>query len=127
MFHPKTGMASVLITAGQEAAFMVTLLLEFCRDQNPTHATEIAKFARDTVDRQIQVIESVGPNDIKLEERIAQHPLMLQEFQRQKHDLSNLSQIKAASGLAEFPRCAMNPEYSNIGLKHHSSLPPLYS
>jgi len=51
MFHPKTGAASVLITGGQEAAFMVTLLVEFCRDRNPHHVTEIAKFARDTVDK----------------------------------------------------------------------------
>jgi len=127
MFHPKTVAASVLITAGQEAAFMVTLLLEFRRDRNPHHAVEIAKFARDTVDRQVQVIENIDPNDPKLDERIAQHSLMLREFQRQQHDLSALAQINEMSGLTEFQRCALNPEYSNIGVKSRTSSPPLHS
>jgi uncharacterized protein len=127
MFHPKTGAGSVLITAGQEAAFMVTLLLEFRGDRNPHHAVEIAKFARDTVDRQIQVIENIDPNDPKLKNRIAQHSLMLREFQRQQHDLSALAQINVMSGLAEFQRCALNPEYSNIGVKSRTSSPRLRS
>ena len=63
----------------------------------------------------------MDPNDTKLAERIAQHSLMLEEFERQKHDLTALAEIKSTSDLARFKRYAMDPEHSNIGLKIRSS------
>src|SRR5712691_9422325 len=36
--------------AAQEAAFMVRLLLQFCRDRQLSHPISIATFARDTID-----------------------------------------------------------------------------
>src|SRR5205807_3616986 len=47
-FSPETSMAAVLITAAQEAAFMVRLLLQFCQDPQPAYAVRIATFARET-------------------------------------------------------------------------------
>jgi uncharacterized protein len=102
--------------AAQEAAFMVRLLLQFCRDNRPSYAVRIITFARDTIDMYVQVIEKLDPADPQLNEKIAKHPLMLQEIRKQENDLIKLTQIKSRDALQEFRRRATHPERSNIGL-----------
>lgn len=102
--------------AAQEAAFMVRLLLQFCRDNQLSYAVRITTFAQDTIDMYIQVVEKLDPADPQLDQRVAQHPLMLQEIRNQESDLLKLTQIKTRAELQEFRRYATNPERSNIGL-----------
>ncbi len=102
--------------AAQEAAFMVRLLLQFCRDNQVSYAVRITTFARDTIDMYIQVAENLDPSDPELDAKIAQNPLMRQEIRNQESDLLKLSQIKTPAELQQFRRCAMKPERSNIGL-----------
>jgi uncharacterized protein len=102
--------------AAQEAAFMVRLLLQFCRDNQPSYALRITTFARDTIDMYVQVIEKLDPADSQLNEKVAQHPLMLQEIRKQENDLIKLTQIKTRDELQEFREYAIHPERSNIGL-----------
>lgn len=106
----------VLAGAAQEAAFMVRLLLQFCRDNRLSYAVRITTFARDTIDMYVQVVEKLDAADPGLNEKVAQHPLMLQEIQQQESDLVKLTQIKTRGELQEFRRYATHPERSNIGL-----------
>lgn len=116
MFHPKTPAESILITAGQEAAFMVTLLLEFCMDRDSRHVIQILDFAQETVRRYVQAAEGMDPNDRDLERKIAQHPLMLRELEKESCDLEALMKAKTIGDLNEFRRQAI-PEFSNIGVQ----------
>lgn len=102
--------------AAQEAAFMVRLLLQFCRDCQLSYAVRITTFARDTIDMYVQVVDKLDSADPQLDEKIAQHPLMLREVEEQESDLLKLTQIKTRADLQEFRKHATNPERSNIGL-----------
>jgi uncharacterized protein YjaG (DUF416 family) len=104
------------VTAAQEAAFMVTLLLEFCLLRQPNYVKRIAAFARDTVDLYIQLEEGLHPSDPDLEEKIANHPLMQQELQTMKTELEMLKRIRLREELRNFKLRASNPATSNIGL-----------
>jgi hypothetical protein len=106
--------------AAQEAAFMVRLLLQFCRDNQPSYAVRIITFARDTIDMYVQVIEKLDPADPQLNEKVAQHPLMLKEIRKQENDLLKLKEIRTRAELQEFRSCATHPKRSNIGLMPHS-------
>ena len=102
--------------AAQKAAFMVRLLLQFYRDDQLSYAVRTTTFARDTIDMYVQVIEKLDPADPQLDGKIARHPLMLQEIQKQESDLLKLTGMKTRAELQEFRRYATNPEQSNIGL-----------
>lgn len=102
--------------AAQEAAFMVRLLLQFCRDNQLSYALRIARFAQDTIDMYVQVLEGLDPADRQLNEKIAQHPLMLREIRTQESDLLRLSQAKTRADLQSFRKYATSPKRSNIGL-----------
>jgi uncharacterized protein len=102
--------------AAQEAAFMVRLLLQFCGDPQVSYALRIATLARDTLDLYIQTIDSIDPADPDLDNKIAHHPLMLQEMCKQESDAEKLTGIKTRHDLREFRRNATNLEKSNIGL-----------
>jgi uncharacterized protein YjaG (DUF416 family) len=106
----------VQAAAAQEAAFMVRLLLQFCRDRRLSHPVSIVTFAHDTIDMYVQVGENLDPSDPELDAKVAQHPLMRQEIRNQESDLLKLTQIKTRAELQEFRRCATKPERSNIGL-----------
>src|ERR1041384_7632372 len=67
----------VQAAAGQEAAFMVNLLLQLCRDNQLSYVLRIVTFARDTIDLYIQAVEKLDPADPQLNRKIYQHPLML--------------------------------------------------
>lgn len=102
--------------AAQEAAFMVRLLLQFCRDDQPSYALRITAFARDTIDMYVQFLESLDPADPQLNQKVAQHPLMLEEVRKQESDLLRLAQTKTRGELRAFRRYATVPQRSNIGL-----------
>ena len=104
------------VTAAQEAAFMVTLLLQFCREGKPSYAVRIATFARDTVDLYVQTEGAMDPSDPNIEEKIAYHPLMRGELQRQKADLATLKLVRSSEELLEFKLRASAVVASNIGV-----------
>jgi uncharacterized protein YjaG (DUF416 family) len=106
----------VQAAAAQEAAFMVRLLLQFCRDNQLSYALRITTFARDTIDMYVQVLEKLDPADPRLDQRVAQHPLMVQETRKQESDLLRLTQTRTQAELQAFRRYATNPDRSNIGL-----------
>lgn len=106
----------VQAAAAQEAAFMIRLLLQFARHDQPSYAVRIVTFARDTIDMYVQVLEALDPADPHLNEKIAQHPLMVEEAQKQESDLLKLARAKTRAELQAFRRYASNPERSNIGL-----------
>lgn len=106
----------VLAGAAQEAAFMVRLLLQFCRDNQVSYGMRITTFARDTIDMYVQVAENLDPSDTELDTKVAQHPLMRQEIRNQENDLLKLTQIKTRAELQEFKEYATKPKWSNIGL-----------
>lgn len=101
--------------AGQEAAFMVTLLLQFCRDRNPSYAVRIATFALDTIDMYVQSLEKLDPADPQTDAKVAQHSLMVQEMQNQKSDLATLARIKTLAELVEFRKRVEHADRSNLG------------
>jgi uncharacterized protein len=106
----------VQAAAAQEAAFMVRLLLQFCRDRQLSHPASIVTFAHDTIDMYVQVIERLGPADPRLNKKIAQHPLMVQEIRKQQSDLLKLTHVKTRAELHEFRKYATKLDRSNIGL-----------
>lgn len=106
----------VQAAAAQEAAFMVRLLLQFCRDNQLSYALRVTTFAKDTIDMYVQTVEKIDPADPQLDEKIAQHPLMVQEIRKQENDLLRLTQTKTRADLQAFRRYATSPERSNIGL-----------
>jgi uncharacterized protein YjaG (DUF416 family) len=102
--------------AGQEAAFMVTLLLQFCRDTNPLYAVRIARFAYDTIDMYVQVRERLNPTDPQLERKIDEHPITQAELSVQREDLFTLAKIQTVTDLRQFIKRAIAPATSSIGL-----------
>jgi uncharacterized protein len=106
----------VQAAAAQEAAFMVRLLLQFCRDRQISHPVSIVTFAHDTIDMYVQVIERLDPADPRLNKKIAQHPLMVQEIRKQQSDLLKLTHVKTRAELHEFRKYATKLDRSNIGL-----------
>jgi uncharacterized protein YjaG (DUF416 family) len=104
------------VTAAQEAAFMVTLLLQFCRERKESYAVRIATFARDTVDLYVQTEEAFDASDPDLEAKIANHPLMATELERQKADFDALKLIRASEELSHFRLRAAVVNTSNIGV-----------
>jgi hypothetical protein len=115
-FNPATESAAVVITAGQEATFMVTLLLEFCGNPDPGYGVRIAAFARDTVDRQAQVLDALISSEPHLEQELDRHPLVLQELQKQEDDLASLKQARESLSLKEFVQRVSSPPRSNTGV-----------
>jgi uncharacterized protein YjaG (DUF416 family) len=105
------------VTAAQEAGFMLTLLLQSCRERLVTYGVRIATFARDTVDLHIQTEEDLDPSDPDLEEKIANHPLMRMELERQKADLAALRLIQHPEDLRRFRAQATAIGVSNIGIR----------
>lgn len=81
---------SPVATAGQEASFMIVVLTELCADGMPKHATRIATFARDTIDRFVIITRHLDPKEPGFEQRIGDDPTMLAEFHRQESDLRSL-------------------------------------
>ena len=108
--------SSDYVDAAQEAAFMVTLLLQWVGDQNPHYAVRIATFCRDTVDLHVQVLESLNPSDPDLEDKIARHPLMSAELAKQSQDLGTLAKIKTRDELKKFRATTRQTGGSNIGI-----------
>jgi uncharacterized protein len=106
----------VQAAAAQEAAFMVRLLLQFCGDNQFSYALRITTFAQDTIDMYVQASENLDAADPRLDEKIAQHPLMVEELRKQESDLLRLTQTKTRPELQAFRKYATNPERSNIGL-----------
>lgn len=106
----------VQAAAAQEAAFMVRLLLQLSRDKQRSHVISITTFAADTIDMYVQVIEQLDPADPQLDEKVAHHPLTVQEICKQEGDMLRLGQTHTQPDLREFRRYATHPEKSNIGL-----------
>ncbi len=90
------------VDAAQEAAFMVTLLLRWCYDSNPSYAVRIATFRRDMNDLFVQLKENLDPNDSELEKKIDQHPLMLREIAYQREDLASLMETPSQGMMHAF-------------------------
>jgi Protein of unknown function (DUF416) len=111
----------VACAAGQEAAFMVTLLLQFCRETIPLHAVRIARFAFDTIDMYVQVIEELNANDPQLEDKIDEHPITRSELSVQREDLLTLAKIQTVTDLRQFIKRAIAPATSNIGVAINNS------
>jgi uncharacterized protein YjaG (DUF416 family) len=114
-FEPKTAISAASITAGQEAALMVTLLLEFCRDKQTSYAVRVATFARDTIDAYVQARDEIAASDPQLEEKVVHHQLMRTELERQRSDLALLTKVRE-SGLVTFAKNVRAFKVSNIGL-----------
>ena len=111
----------VACATGQEAAFMVTLLLQLCRETIPLHAVRIARFAFDTIDMYVQVIQELNPNDPQLEDKIDEHPITRAELSVQKEDLLTLARIQTVTDLRQFIKHAIAPATSNIGMAINNS------
>jgi len=95
---------------------MVRLLLQFAGDDEPSYAVRITTFARDTIDMYVQTVDKLDPADPELNEKIAQHPLMLQETAKQESDLSALLTVKSPHQMRDFRESATRLQRSNIGL-----------
>lgn len=107
---------AVDVTAAQEAAFMVTLLLQFCREKDLGYVVRIATFARDTIDLYVQVSEALDAADPLLEERIAAHPLMQRELETQLMDLDSVKRANSPGDFRDFMANATSVRVSNIGV-----------
>jgi uncharacterized protein len=105
---------SVVVGPGQEAAFCVHLLLDFCLERDRRSAVRISTWVRDTIDSYVQHLENIDTADPEREQRIEGHPLMREELERQQSDLAYLK--RADIDLAEFKRRATRVTKSNIGL-----------
>lgn len=107
----------VQAAAAQEAAFMITLLLEYLLDKNPSYGVRIATFARDTIDMYVQVIENLDAAQPETENKIENHPLMVTELTAQLKDLATLKGIRTTDELKLFKKMSTNIRRSNIGLE----------
>jgi uncharacterized protein len=96
------------VTAGQEAAFMATLLARRCYDDDPKLIVRIAAFARDTTDMLAQIQDDMDPNSPDLEQKIARHPVVVRELEFQKQDLATLQRIKTQEELQAFHKEAQS-------------------
>ena len=106
----------VQAAAGQEAAFMISLLLQFCQENELAHASSIASFSLDTIDMYVQVLGNLDPGDPQLDDRIDSHLLMVAELRKQEDDVRRLETLSTPEEMRGFRRLASNPKKSNIGL-----------
>jgi uncharacterized protein YjaG (DUF416 family) len=111
------------VTSAQEAALMVTLLLQFCRDRQPSYSVRIATFARDTIDSYVQTDQELEPSDPNLEEKISRHFLMKKELERQASDLAALKIINSREERCRFKVRAAGAPESNIGVPNSGTRP----
>jgi len=93
----------VAAAAGQEATFMVRLLLELCLKED---AERIARFARDTLDMLVQVTDGLDPSDVDLEQKIAESKLMRDEIEIQRTEVVCLREANTAEEIREFRKKA---------------------
>lgn len=87
--------SSLHVSAAQDAACSVCLLLGFLRDLDPERIARILRFSTDSVDLIVQELDEMDTRDPKREQKILQHPLMQQELVRQRRDLSGAGRIPA--------------------------------
>jgi len=81
----------------------------------------IARFAFDTIDMYVQVIEELNPNDPQLEDKIDENPITRAELSVQREDLLTLAKIQTVTDLRQFIKRAIAPATSNIGVAINNS------
>jgi hypothetical protein len=104
------------ITAAQEAALMVLLLLQLCQRPDANLVVRVATFSRDTIDQYVQIVERLNPNDPALDQKISRNALMVAEFSRQQFDLAALKGVTTVDQLKHFRNRASSITRSNIGM-----------
>jgi hypothetical protein len=102
---------SVYVSPALDAANSAASVFDLIESRDPARAIEIAYWARDSVDMYVQEIDGMEPNTIDLEKRIAEHPLMRREIDRQRGDLGVVRQEQHPSRLRERFRA---PRHGNL-------------
>jgi hypothetical protein len=90
----------------QNLAIMVAHVVEFMVDNNVKYVVLTATLARDLVDAKVQINEELNASDPRLEQKIAEHPLMRAELEAQRRSLATLGHLKAPDELRAFRRAA---------------------
>lgn len=78
---------SDLASAALDAANATTATLLCCLDGDAARGVEVAEYARDTIDMYLQIRGDIDPDDPEIEDRIAMHPLMQKEVNRQLNEI----------------------------------------
>jgi len=84
------------------AGVMVLYLIEFMGTRDAEAVVQIASLARDIADAKVQITEDLNPADSKLEQRIADHPLMVAELAAMKCLLAKLNKAGDTDDLTRF-------------------------
>jgi uncharacterized protein YjaG (DUF416 family) len=108
---------TALVSPALDAANAVWYAVGCCIAADPGQAAEAGRCATATVDIYVQEREEMEPGDPDLEQRIASHPLMLAELERQRLDLLSLAgaRVSRPDFMAGF-RARAAATGSNIGL-----------
>jgi uncharacterized protein YjaG (DUF416 family) len=94
---------SMHVSSALDAANAAASVLDLVEEPDSGVAGEIASLATDSIDMYVRHREAMEPNTPRLEDEIANHPLMRLEVQRQRRDLDVVSGAWTARGLrAEF-------------------------
>jgi uncharacterized protein len=80
-------------SAAQDAAFSICSLIEFLLNDDVRKIVSAARFATDSVDLIVQEQQNMDARDPLREQKILEQPLMQQELQRQRRDLSEAGRI----------------------------------
>lgn len=84
------------------AGVMVLYLIEFMSAQEAKSVVQIASLARDIADARVQITEELNPSDSELEQKIADHPLMVAELTAMKSLLAKLNKTGNTDDLTRF-------------------------
>jgi len=93
-----TPLADYALSAG----VMVLYLIEFMGTRDAEAVVQIASLARDIADSKVQITEDLNPADSKLEQKIADHPLMVAELTAMKCLLAKLNKAGDTDDLTRF-------------------------
>jgi len=109
---------SILTSAALDAASSVGETLDYALDGNIDHIIWVSSLARDTIDLFVHRRDNPDYSDQNFEEKIANHPLMIAELQKQQMDIKTLESIQDLTPdfVAFFRQNAMIAGKSNLGI-----------
>lgn len=89
------GFKSLYVSFAQDACFAACNLMDYILKNDVDKIIQVATYAIDSVDLYVQEVESISPNDPKLEQKILNHRLMQRELAQQKINLMDIEQASS--------------------------------
>lgn len=109
---------TILVSSALDAAISVSYLMRCLDDLDIDLIVNIASLSCESVDMYVQELEDLNPQDINLERKIVEHPLMQQELVRQNSEIEFLYGLSEEMNISlpQIKEKWLDTQISNLGL-----------